>query len=739
MTDRELLSKFHAARDQEAFAELVRRHADLVYATARRQVPDAAEDVMQAVFLLLSRKARHLTGHENLAGWLYRVTRYCCRNVQRGNQTRQHHEREAGMRQAQTEIAPPASAPAELTALLDAGLDRLRTAERDAVLLRYLQQKTLAETGAALSIGEEAAKKRAQRGLDKLRTYFATRGFAVPSTAVVGVLTGAALLKAPASAVAATATVASGAAGASTAVAAIAKGAAAMITWAAMQTAIVVTAGAIVVGVGVIVVAAGPEKGGQIAATTRAAATRPAFTLGHDTTRITAPLLPDGRPDYVTYMDQILRKGVTPENNAAVGLFEVFGTGPNVIPEKIHAEALKRLGITKEQARAFQYYWQYLKKQDIKYDATKQDEETVARTHPWGADEFPDIARWLVENDNALDRIAKAVGRDRYYWPWIVTTDRGAMMNALLPSLGTSREAANALTTRAMLRLDKGQIRESQADLIAVHRLGRLLSQQPTPIEKLVGVAIENVAAHADVELADGLKPDAAKAYLAELAKLPPMSEVVASVEVAERFTVLDAALSMAKYGVNALDFVAYNDNPSPPTGDWDTTNVHWDTVLKQINGEYDDLVVAMRKPTHAERLASLAAFGKHIQERKAAALAAKDPTERITGVVMILIPSLGQARELADRAQERTDLGMLAIALAAYRGDKGTYPDKLEDLSPAYLKTIPKDLFADAPLKYRKEGQGYLLYSIGPDLKDDNGTPGKTDATGDIVVRMFK
>jgi DNA-directed RNA polymerase specialized sigma24 family protein len=92
MTDAELLQCYAATRDGDAFAEIVRRHGGMVHATARRLARDEAEDVTQAVFLLLAQKAGKLSRYRNLAGWLYNVTRYCASNARR---TR-GHVREGG-------------------------------------------------------------------------------------------------------------------------------------------------------------------------------------------------------------------------------------------------------------------------------------------------------------------------------------------------------------------------------------------------------------------------------------------------------------------------------------------------------------------------------------------------------------------------------------------------------------------------------------------------------------------
>ncbi len=76
--------------------------------------------------------------------------------------------------------------------------------------------------------------------------------------------------------------------------------------------------------------------------------------------------------------------------------------------------------------------------------------------------------------------------------------------------------------------------------------------------------------------------------------------------------------------------------------------------------------------------------------------------------------------------------LAEVTLALAAYRAEKGSLPDGLDALAPGYLPEIPDDLFVDKPLHYRREGEGYLLYSVGADMKDDGG-----DAEKDIAVRV--
>ncbi len=184
MNERELLTQFAADASDRSFAQLVQRNIDMVYSAARRQVGDAelAEDVTQAVFVLLARKAGKIRGP--LAGWLILATHYCAANVKKLAARREFHERRAGqMKLAESESAEQLDwdtyAP-----LLDAAMARLGGTDRDAVALRYLQNNSFSEIGIALGISEEAARKRVDRAIVRLRRILSGKGAAVGALAV---------------------------------------------------------------------------------------------------------------------------------------------------------------------------------------------------------------------------------------------------------------------------------------------------------------------------------------------------------------------------------------------------------------------------------------------------------------------------------------------------------------------------------------------------------------------------
>jgi RNA polymerase sigma factor (sigma-70 family) len=182
-TDAELLRQYARNRSESAFTELVRRHLDLVYAAALRQLDgdeSAAKDVAQSVFVDLARKANSLANRASLAGWLYTSARFAATSATRSEQRRRLREEEA----AKMHEIP--SGPAMevswnlLRPVLDEVMHELEDADREALLLRFFQRRDFSAVGAALGVSDDAARKRVQRALDKLRGSLSGAGLIRP-------------------------------------------------------------------------------------------------------------------------------------------------------------------------------------------------------------------------------------------------------------------------------------------------------------------------------------------------------------------------------------------------------------------------------------------------------------------------------------------------------------------------------------------------------------------------------
>ncbi len=143
MADYELLQAYASRRDEAAFSALTARYLNLVYSAAARQTSDrqTAEDLTQAVFLTLARKAGSISRNTILPGWLLRTTRFAAANTRRMQQRRRGYEHEA--MQDFLNTGQSDKTWQEIGPLLDEALDQLGEKDRTAVLLRFFQQNSL--------------------------------------------------------------------------------------------------------------------------------------------------------------------------------------------------------------------------------------------------------------------------------------------------------------------------------------------------------------------------------------------------------------------------------------------------------------------------------------------------------------------------------------------------------------------------------------------------------------------
>ncbi len=192
-----LLREYAETGSEPAFATLVEKYVNLVYSTALRGAGNthAAEEITQAVFIILARKARSFSKRTVLSGWLYRTTRLTAANFLRGEIRRQRREQEAYMQTILNEPEPeiwPQIAP-----LLDDAMERLGEKDRNAIVLRFFENKNLREVGAALGASEDAAKMCVNRALEKLRKFFSKRGVTLSGMAIAGAVSANSVQAAP--------------------------------------------------------------------------------------------------------------------------------------------------------------------------------------------------------------------------------------------------------------------------------------------------------------------------------------------------------------------------------------------------------------------------------------------------------------------------------------------------------------------------------------------------------------
>ena len=325
--DMELVREYVARNSDAAFEAILKRHINLVYSTALRQVrdPSLASDVTQTTFIILARKAQTLNQSTILSGWLYRTTMFAASRAMRTEARRRERDNEAlSMQTDQTDTCWE-----ELAPLLDEAMGRLSATDRAAVVLKYFENKSTREVADALGINEAAAQKRVNRAVEKLRQIAAKRGVVATAVILTGAISANAVHSAPVVVVATTAAALKGGAALTASTAALVNGTLKLIAWYKIKTAVVVGLGTALVAGTVVLV----EQGHQTPAEVRAELGRAMEQLD-DGKRQTNNALP-----WVSWQDEVQR---SPQQAAAAQ--SVRKLGASALPYLITALEKKQSG-----------------------------------------------------------------------------------------------------------------------------------------------------------------------------------------------------------------------------------------------------------------------------------------------------------------------------------------------------------------------------------------------------------
>ncbi len=485
---------------------------------------------------------------------------------------------------------------------------------------------------------------------------------------------------------------------------------------------------------------------------------KPKITIGKETTYITEPLRPDGYPDYVAALNQRMSAGVTPENNAAVLLQQAFG--PHEIPESDRPRFFQQLGIKPlpESGDYFVGRREMIKRSRTAHPSTSEDDDLDeqfkrAVERPWAANDYAMVAQWLKVNEKPLRLVSEASRRPRWYFPIFLRENR-PLIACRLPHDDQLREAADALVARAMLNARAGKASDAWQDLLVCHRLGRLNATGPLAIDTLVGYAVDGVATTGDAALFH-----AAKVSHNELLKMqndlrlmPHFQDVSLTFDLGERLVFLDAVEHMAEEGLSAFG-VSKDSEGAKLAKAIGESNVDWNVVMRTGNQWYDRLSKISRTADRLERFKAFEAYDNDLREFAAKANSRREAiwdvftkgslsdviSPRIAALnVKILMPALNAVQVAYDRTELMGEIDRTACALAVYRADRGHYPEKLSELIPNYMNQVPEDTFTHegkTAVRYRREGNAYLLWSVGNDGIDDDGRSYDDDPPGDDWV----
>ncbi len=489
-------------------------------------------------------------------------------------------------------------------------------------------------------------------------------------------------------------------------------------------------------------------------------------TISKETTRIVKPLREDGYPDYLAALNQQLGRGVTAENNIAVTVWEAVG--PEDLSAGIKSLYFKHLGMDPlpEDGDYYRSFYQRIENLISLWeedpDITRSEIQTrrnafddqydFCTSNPWNKDSSREMDLWLTAAEPFLNRIIQSTERrDHYYNPYIISAaDRAQpspeLISILLPGAQHIRDIARGLALLANRRIAEGRMDEAIRVSRAIHRIGRLSSVGGTLIEGLVGIAIDGIGFELDNRLIN--TPSISKASLSklqsQLEKLPSISSLAAKIDLTERYMYLDTTISIARHGPQALSMAtngsAAEDSPilTSLAKTVSGSLVDWDLVLKKGNYWYDEI----KRINDIKSFSQRAIENKKLEVRLTAlrvevgspAAIAKQilfsgkSIPEITSAQMsnilvgLLLPSVQAAVSAETRNDARMGITLTACALQAYHRDNKRYPDSLAALGGVYIDKLPADPFRGKSLTYRQQSNSFLLYSVGPNLKDEGG-----------------
>ncbi|HEY2785407.1 MAG TPA: hypothetical protein VGJ05_10565 [Fimbriiglobus sp.] len=490
---------------------------------------------------------------------------------------------------------------------------------------------------------------------------------------------------------------------------------------------------------------------------------KPKLPIGKDTTVVDGPLDKEGYIDYEAALNERLGKGISPETNANVLIWKALGPRPE--GQGMPKEYFRLLGIEEPPAKGDymlsmgRYIQDYLH-QEASDDSPFYEQQSKACHQPWASSELPQFHAWLVLNEKPLAVVVEASKRTGYFNP--LTPDRNdrgreSLLAANLPCLGRCREIVAALSARALLKTHEGQYDAAWQDLLAAHRLARLIGRGGTLIEALVCMASDQNVGLADLAYLEraNLTAQQIRDRLADLRKLPPLPAVADKVDLGERFVFLDNLQLVRRFGLGALNSISGGKMPKKPDAEEEKAlaAIDWEPALRESNKWYDRMVSDLRAPTRSERTRrhdslrnDLIKLKNDVQKSGLAGFFSQPSGKpnkvvgKAIGEVMIslMMPAAGKVSEAADRTEQAQRNRHLAFALQAFKKDTGKFPAKLDELAPKYLPSVPDDLFSGKPLIYKPDEKGYLLYSVGTNGKDDGGRWYDDDPPGDDPrVRM--
>lgn len=351
------------------------------------------------------------------------------------------------------------------------------------------------------------------------------------------------------------------------------------------------------------------------------------------------------------------------------------------------------------------------------------------------------LKQWLSDNADAIEFFKQAAEKP-YCW-WERKAKDKIMFNVLMPELSSTRKLAQMMVWQVRLKAHKGDVEGAFDDLLDCYRAGTHLKGPRYLIEQLVGTAFQTIAIKEIRIILCNQKIDnqLLKSFQTKFEDLIAKDTYVTSYDV-------------EKFG--ALDFIqrCYTDN-GRGSGHMIPGRVQefmcatwWDDSGEEpLKKAFLSLAISI---TGANRREICRIFEKIYSSAEECATKTpwqlhKEHEENVDfemnldnwstlkraryWPVQTLVPALTRVNELAYRTKAGTYATLAIVAILRYAQDRGHYPDNLDELVAAdYLKELPMDLWSDKPLVYKRTDDGFMLYGIGSNFKDDGGQVARDD-----------
>lgn len=331
---------------------------------------------------------------------------------------------------------------------------------------------------------------------------------------------------------------------------------------------------------------------------------------------------------------------------------------------------------------------------------------------------------YLVENAEKLRLIHEAAKLPGCRFP--VDFSQGS--NLPLPHLAQIRASLRLLSLEAIIAAEDGDMNRALDSILTAFAASDTVRQEPLVISQLVWDACHGIACHTVRRVMElGSFSEEQLAQLARVLKGAEDSE----------------SMTRGLAGERVLALMAY-ENPQLITNDLNRTvrgaGAVAGALLKvtgALNRDCEYYLRLMGQMMEASRLPAYEAMPamRRIEESIRAS------SSWIPSIAQIQLPALTRIMEAQARDEALVRDTATAVAIERYRLVYDRLPDQLADLTPSFLESVPIDPFDGQPLRYQRLDAGYVVYSVGLNLKDDGGADPlpKRDSrlTGDIIFRL--